>query len=292
MPCLSLAHIYAARANGKRHKFISVKFDFKKLGQIALNAFSRPETTSVNTPVNLQTIQIPVASKPLDRSDIIKKLKSAPLLRGSLSHIAAREWQKFLQISAAKPDIEVAKIIPIAAQNSSSQIKSASAQATEVVTKAVEPTNLAHQPAISSNTISRADKRKAKRLERAQARQARKDFLRLLPKGRYSSRADLINAESQLGSTIFGPVPAGHRREFFHDRANIWIWHEDWYDATLRHRQITVRYEVRVSGIYKKIAAGQYYKLEGDELANFRLATRVYLYLIRRYLYPKAPVLA
>lgn len=99
------------------------------------------------------------------------------------------------------------------------------------------------------------------------------------------SRADLINAESRLGSMIFGPIPAGHRREFFHDRENIWIWHESWVDAERHARQLTIRYEVRPSGVYKKISAGKYFRLEGAELENFRKATRVYLRLIKQYIY-------
>ena len=101
----------------------------------------------------------------------------------------------------------------------------------------------------------------------------------------HPSRADLINAESRLGSTIFGPVPQGHRREFFHDRENVWIWHEDWQDENQHPCQFTVRYEVRNSGIYKKVATGKYLKLEGDELINFRKATYSYLCLVKKYLY-------
>lgn len=100
-----------------------------------------------------------------------------------------------------------------------------------------------------------------------------------------SSRADLINAESRLGSAIFGPIPVGHRREFFHDRQNVWIWHEDWQDQSQELHQMTVRYEVRTSGIYKKVSAGKYLRLEGDELENFRRATKTYLYIIKKYLY-------
>ncbi len=99
------------------------------------------------------------------------------------------------------------------------------------------------------------------------------------------SRADLINAESRLGSTLFGPIPEGHRREFFHDQKNIWIWHEDWTDENRHDRELTIRYEVRTSGVYKKIAAGKYFKLEGDELENFRKATHAYLYLVKKHLY-------
>lgn len=99
------------------------------------------------------------------------------------------------------------------------------------------------------------------------------------------SRDELINAESRLGSQIFGPIPAGHRREFFHYRRGIWIWHEDWTDAKRKDHDLTVRYEVRPSGIYKKIAAGKYFKLEGAELENFRQATHAYLMMIKSYLY-------
>jgi len=103
------------------------------------------------------------------------------------------------------------------------------------------------------------------------------------------SRLDLINAESRLGSAIFGPVPEGHRREFFHDQQNIWIWYEDWQDQANHPHQMTVRYEVRQSGIYKKISAGKYFKLEGDELDNFRKATHAYLYMVKKYLYNRQP---
>lgn len=102
------------------------------------------------------------------------------------------------------------------------------------------------------------------------------------------TRADLINAESRLGSRIFGPVPAGHRREFFHDRANIWIWHEDWSDRAGHARQLTIRYEVRPSGVFKKLSAGKYFQLEGDELENFRKATHAYLRVIKQHLYHQA----
>lgn len=105
---------------------------------------------------------------------------------------------------------------------------------------------------------------------------------------RQITRADLINAESKLGSTIFGPVPAGHRREFFHDQQNIWIWHEGWIDENGHARQLTVCYEVRPSGVYKKLSAGKYIKLESAELENFRKATHVYLHTIKRDLYHRA----
>lgn len=102
---------------------------------------------------------------------------------------------------------------------------------------------------------------------------------------RRPTRAELINAESSFGRTLFGPIPAGHRREFFHDRDNVWIWYESWTGVNREAHQLTVRYEVRPTGVYKKLAAGNYATLEGSELENFRQAAHAYLYLIKRNLY-------
>ncbi|MBQ6460959.1 hypothetical protein IKF88_01155 [Candidatus Saccharibacteria bacterium] len=96
---------------------------------------------------------------------------------------------------------------------------------------------------------------------------------------------DLINAESELGRTLFGPIPVGHQREFFEHRKNIWIWHESWVDDTNVMHNLTIRYEVKPEGVFKKIAGQQYEKLEGAELDNFRLAAKSYLNLIKTKLY-------
>lgn len=98
-------------------------------------------------------------------------------------------------------------------------------------------------------------------------------------------RADLINAESELGRTLFGPIPMGHRREFFTFRKNVWIWHESWTDSLGALNEMTVRYEVRPTGVYKRANAGNYEKLEGDELINFRRAAHSYLNLVKSKLY-------
>ena len=96
---------------------------------------------------------------------------------------------------------------------------------------------------------------------------------------------DLINAEAELGRTIFGPIPNGHEREFFEAKKNVWIWHESYLDDSGILKEITVRYEVRPAGVYKKSAKGKYKKLAGDELDNFRKAAKVYLNLVKSKLY-------
>jgi len=93
---------------------------------------------------------------------------------------------------------------------------------------------------------------------------------------RRRTEADLINAESAIGRTIFGPVSAEYPREFFHHQKNVWIWHEN---------GVTTRYEVRRNGVFKKSTDGKYYQIKGSELANFRAAAKTYLTLVKSNLY-------
>lgn len=104
---------------------------------------------------------------------------------------------------------------------------------------------------------------------------------------RYSSKPsydDLVNAESKLGRTIFGPIPNGHQREFFMAKSNVWIWHES-YPSGSNLSEITIRYEVRPDGVYKKSTGRSYIKIEGAELDNFRQAAKTYLELVKSKLY-------
>lgn len=105
---------------------------------------------------------------------------------------------------------------------------------------------------------------------------------------KYSNKfsvADLINAESSLGRTIFGPIPAGHQREFFQSKKNVWIWHESFFNQIGNLEEMTIRYEVRPTGVYKRANMGEYRKIEGMELTNFCMATRKYLDLVKTKLY-------
>ena len=96
---------------------------------------------------------------------------------------------------------------------------------------------------------------------------------------------ELINAEAALGRTLFGPVPEGHQREFFESKPNVWIWHESFVNQLGRMEEMTIRYEVRPTGVYKKPMGGTYERLQGDELDNFRRAARSYLALVKSKLY-------
>ena len=92
-----------------------------------------------------------------------------------------------------------------------------------------------------------------------------------------SVEGNLINAESTLGRTVFGPVMPGHQREFFLLKKNVWIWYEDGY---------TMRYEIRKNGVYKRVNEEERYsKVTGEELENFKNATKTYLKLIKQSIY-------
>lgn len=116
------------------------------------------------------------------------------------------------------------------------------------------------------------------------------DWLRM-PKQRafkkYTER-DLINLESEIGSALFGPVPKGHRREFFCLDKTTWIWHEEWLDKD-DLQTATTRYEVQEKGILKVQSGPRYSYLEGEELANFAAAVTLYYEKVAREVYKIDP---
>lgn len=112
------------------------------------------------------------------------------------------------------------------------------------------------------------------------------DLLR--PQPRYTSRPsynDLINAESRIGRTLFGPIPEGHQREFFQSKKNVWIWYEGFMDPEGVMQGMTIRYEVRPTGVFKQVSGRGFQKIQGSELDNFRNAAKRYLELVKNNLY-------
>ena len=105
---------------------------------------------------------------------------------------------------------------------------------------------------------------------------------------RYSNRIsydELVNIESQWGGTLFGPIPAGHERKFFEHKKNVWIWYEGWLDKGGSPKEMTIRYEVRPAGVFKRVNGRKYEKLSNEELNEFRMADKNYLKLIKTKLY-------
>lgn len=101
---------------------------------------------------------------------------------------------------------------------------------------------------------------------------------------------ELIQLESDIGSQLFGPIPAGNRREFFCLDATTWIWYEEWIDVeTGKQKTTTTRYEVHDNGILKAQEGAHYSYLEGEELQNLTLAIQMYYEQVARKIYKRDP---
>lgn len=99
----------------------------------------------------------------------------------------------------------------------------------------------------------------------------------------------LIELEAEIGGTLFGPIPAGHRREFFCLDAHTWVWHEEWIDTNNQRKVTSTRYEIHDNGILKAQDGRVYKFLEGEELRNLTLAIRLYYEAVARGIYKRDP---
>lgn len=95
---------------------------------------------------------------------------------------------------------------------------------------------------------------------------------------------DLIREESAIGAQLFGPVPAGHRREFFCLDEHTWIWYEEWSDQNGQH-SLTTRYDIRPNGVLKAQDGQPYQFVKGQELSNLTSAIVRYYQETTRQLY-------
>ena len=95
---------------------------------------------------------------------------------------------------------------------------------------------------------------------------------------------NLIRHEAKIGGKLFGPVPKGHRREFFCLDVNTWIWHEEWTQGGQKHIK-TTRYDIRPDAILKSHDGQHYQRLELAEAKNFQQAVHAYQGRVRKELY-------
>jgi hypothetical protein len=86
----------------------------------------------------------------------------------------------------------------------------------------------------------------------------------------------LMRREAEMGGQVFGPIPAGRRREFFCLDKNTWIWHEEWTDEAGMRQSKTTRYDVRPTGILKAQENGSYHKISEQESNNLIEAAKIY----------------
>jgi len=109
----------------------------------------------------------------------------------------------------------------------------------------------------------------------------------IMPKDEADVRAqayrDAIREEAKIGGSLFGPIPAGSRREFFCLDEHTWVWHEEWTDGNnIRHAR-TTRYDVRPQGILKAQDGQPYQPLGRDEALRLLQAARRYKELVFEY---------
>lgn len=100
---------------------------------------------------------------------------------------------------------------------------------------------------------------------------------------------ELLTLESEVGATLFGPIPDGHRREFFCLDERTWIWHEEWLDKKHKLTSSTIRYEINDNGVLKVQEGARYAYLDGEELQNFGVALRMYYEQVARQVYKRDP---
>ncbi len=104
-----------------------------------------------------------------------------------------------------------------------------------------------------------------------------------------STTRDLIRKESQIGAKLFGPIPKGHRREFFCLDEHTWVWYEEWLDANKKQQSATTRYEVHPNGVIKVQDGHPYQNVEGAEFANLMTAIELYYEQVLRGVYRYDP---
>jgi hypothetical protein len=94
---------------------------------------------------------------------------------------------------------------------------------------------------------------------------------------RLDAQRSLLHYGARIGGEVFGPIPEGHRREFFCLDRHTWVWHEEWIDPTTRDRHVvTTRYDVRPNGILKSQGDQSYQRLSAQESRNLYQAMTLY----------------
>lgn len=98
----------------------------------------------------------------------------------------------------------------------------------------------------------------------------------------------LIQLESQVSQTIFGPLPNGVlKREFFNLDRKTWIWHEERDIGDGQIKEMTTRYEILPSGVLKVVPGPKYRFIDGVELQNFISAVQSYYVQVVQNLYQR-----
>jgi len=87
---------------------------------------------------------------------------------------------------------------------------------------------------------------------------------------------NLIRREAKIGGKLFGPIPKGHRREFFCLNEHTWVWYEEWTDPSGHSQSKTTRYDVRPKGVVKVQDGHPSQYIDLNEARNLYQAVELY----------------
>jgi hypothetical protein len=90
----------------------------------------------------------------------------------------------------------------------------------------------------------------------------------------------IIEYESNIGGQLFGPIPTGHKRQFFCFNPYTWVWHEEWKDSSKINHLQTTYYHIRANTVVKSFGDQVYHVLDDQEYQNFIQATKLYCRII------------
>lgn len=103
---------------------------------------------------------------------------------------------------------------------------------------------------------------------------------KIFPRSDAEKRADyerqLIRAEAKIGGKLFGPIPDGHKRQFFCLDEHTWVWYEEWVDQKGKHHHVTTRYHVSPHGVIKSQDGQANQRLGRAEARNLYKAAELY----------------
>lgn len=95
----------------------------------------------------------------------------------------------------------------------------------------------------------------------------------------------VIHREAEIGGRLFGPLPAGVRREFFCVDEHNWVWHEEWTDSSGLKQTKTTRYHVTPEGLMKTQDGQPSHAAGSEEVKNFKTAVKLYVEQVHKELY-------
>ncbi len=98
-------------------------------------------------------------------------------------------------------------------------------------------------------------------------------------------RQGFIRHEARVGGKVFGPVPKGHKRDFFCLDEHTWVWHEEWVDKNGERQIVSTRYDVRPNGVLKSQNGGSYQKVSRQEVIRLHEAAKLYQKRVKEEVY-------